>query len=85
MRAGWKLTDLGLRANITDEGVWRIRRARGANAIELFKGEEVGHGSIITDEFMNWRIKLSLMQTKLPTVAPAEGEPPEGQADATGL
>lgn len=50
----------GLRETITTEGVWRIRRAPKTQFIEVFKVEEVGHGNIITDEFMNWRIKLSL-------------------------
>ena len=50
----------GLRQTITDEGVWRIRCAPKSQYIEVFKVEEVGHGNIITDEFMNWRIKLSL-------------------------
>lgn len=52
----------GLRNTITDEGVWRIRRRPRSLDIEVFQVEEVGHGSIITDEFMNWRIKLSLSQ-----------------------
>lgn len=50
----------GLRETITTEGVWRIRLAPKSQFIEVFKVEEVGHGKIITDEFMNWRIKLSL-------------------------
>ncbi|KAI1477197.1 protein RAI1 [Daldinia eschscholtzii] len=49
-----------LRNTITDEGVWRIRRQPRSGAIEVFKVEEVGHGRILTDEFINWRIKLSL-------------------------
>ncbi|KAL2152519.1 hypothetical protein VTH82DRAFT_5703 [Thermothelomyces myriococcoides] len=53
-----------LRRSINDEGVWRIRRQQKSNSIELFKVEEVGHGNIITDEFMNWRIKLSLCKMK---------------------
>ncbi|KAL2268675.1 hypothetical protein VTJ83DRAFT_3521 [Remersonia thermophila] len=80
-----------LRANITDEGVWRIRRAHRSNVIELFRVEEVGHGNIITDDFMNWRIKLSLLKTKQPTVAPSletapssEGQAPPEQAGASG-
>ncbi|KAL1835826.1 hypothetical protein VTJ49DRAFT_6025 [Mycothermus thermophilus] len=80
-----------LRANITGEGVWRIRRAHRSNSIELFRVEEAGHGSIITDEFMNWRIKLSLIKTRLPTVAPpletepsSEEQAPTEQAGASG-
>lgn len=50
----------GLKNTINDEGVWRIRRSPHSGVIEVFKVEEVGHGSILTDEFINWRIKLSL-------------------------
>ncbi len=43
--------------------------------------EEAGHGSIITDEFMNWRIKLALSKEKPPDEAPAPmsepASPPE--------
>ncbi|KAI1404568.1 protein RAI1 [Hypoxylon fuscum] len=49
-----------LRNTIDDEGVWRIRRRHRSGNIEVFKVEEVGHGRILTDEFINWRIKLSL-------------------------
>ncbi|KAI1498534.1 RAI1-domain-containing protein [Biscogniauxia marginata] len=49
-----------LKKTINDEGVWRIRRRPRSQVIEVFKVEEVGHGSILTDEFINWRIKLSL-------------------------
>ena len=48
-----------MRATITDEGVWRIRRRPGGD-IELFQVEEVGHGEVVSDEFMNWRIKLEM-------------------------
>ncbi|KAK4451876.1 Dhp1-interacting protein Din1 [Podospora aff. communis PSN243] len=51
-----------LRQTIVDEGVWRIRRRPRSPHIEVFQIEEVGHGCIITDNFMNWRIKLSLSQ-----------------------
>ncbi|KAI0119871.1 RAI1 like PD-XK nuclease-domain-containing protein [Nemania sp. FL0031] len=49
-----------LKITINDEGVWRIRRRAGSSTIEVSKTEEVGHGSILTEEFINWRIKLSL-------------------------
>ncbi|KAI1076277.1 RAI1-domain-containing protein [Whalleya microplaca] len=49
-----------LRNTIDDEGVWRIRRRPGSETVEVFKVEEVGHGQILTDEFINWRIKLGL-------------------------
>lgn len=53
-------TTPGLKNTISDEGVWRIKREPRSGVIEVFKVEEVGHGSILTDEFINWRIKLSL-------------------------
>ena len=42
------------------DGVWRIRRRAGSPEIELFKVEETGHGRILPDSFLNWRIKLAL-------------------------
>lgn len=53
-----------LRNVITDEGVWRIKRNPKSPTIEIFKVEETGHGSIVTDEFINWRIRLSLIQAQ---------------------
>ncbi|KAH8881528.1 RAI1-like protein [Thozetella sp. PMI_491] len=55
-----------LRQTINDEGVWRIRRRPRSPQIEVFKVEEVGHGSIMVEEFLNWRIKLSLSQAQPP-------------------
>ncbi|KAK7751282.1 decapping endonuclease targeting mRNA [Diatrype stigma] len=52
-----------LRATIRDEGVWRIRRRPRSQTIEVFQVEEVGHGDVLTDEFINWRIKLNLKDT----------------------
>ncbi|CCE27676.1 uncharacterized protein CPUR_01150 [Claviceps purpurea 20.1] len=49
-----------LRTIITDEGVWRIRRRSASDAIEVFQVEETGHGDILSEEFKNWRIKLTL-------------------------
>ncbi|KAI1117186.1 RAI1 like PD-XK nuclease-domain-containing protein [Nemania sp. NC0429] len=49
-----------LRNTINDEGVWKISRRAGSQTIEVVRVEEVGHGSILTEEFINWRIKLSL-------------------------
>ncbi|CAM1508299.1 Fc.00g051470.m01.CDS01 [Cosmosporella sp. VM-42] len=49
-----------LAQTITDEGVWRIRRAPQSPLIEVFKVEETGHGDILSEEFKNWRIKLAL-------------------------
>jgi len=59
-------TYAGLRETITDEGVWRIRKQKNTPFIEVFKVEDVGHGRIITDEFMDWRIKLSLSSQDQP-------------------
>jgi len=52
-----------LRATINDDGVWRIRRRPKSPVIEVFKVVEAGHGRILTDEFINWRIKLSLARS----------------------
>lgn len=40
--------------------MWRIRRRARSSVIEMFKIEETGHGRVLTDDFINWRIKLSL-------------------------
>jgi hypothetical protein len=75
----------GLRVNVNDEGVWRIKRARGTDYIEVFRIEEAGHGNIITDEFMNWRIKLDLSKSKPPDPrSPAAREPTPEPAVASG-
>ncbi|KAK3995025.1 RAI1 like PD-XK nuclease-domain-containing protein [Cladorrhinum sp. PSN332] len=58
-----------LRETINDDGVWRIRRQRGAKEIEVWRVEEAGHGEILTEEFMNWRIKLELMGSKTEEMA----------------
>jgi len=49
-----------VKATITGDGVWRIRRKERSSTIEVFKVEEAGHGDILSDEFINWRIKLAL-------------------------
>ena len=51
----------GLQQTVNDDGVWRIRRkAGGSSVIEVFRIEPTGHGRILPDEFINWRIKLAL-------------------------
>ncbi|KAF7548952.1 hypothetical protein G7046_g8497 [Stylonectria norvegica] len=45
---------------VNEEGVWRIRRRPQSPTVEVFKVEETGHGSILSEEFKNWRIKLAL-------------------------
>jgi RAT1-interacting protein len=62
-----------LRATIIGDGVWRIRRKERSSTIEVFKVEEAGHGDILSDEFINWRIKLALNRQQ-PEI-PAETEP----------
>ncbi|KFY96971.1 hypothetical protein V498_02340 [Pseudogymnoascus sp. VKM F-4517 (FW-2822)] len=51
-----------LKAVVNSEGVWRIRRAERSGVLEVFKIEEVGHGEILSEEFINWRIKLALKE-----------------------
>lgn len=60
---------VGLRTKIDDEGVWRIRRRAKDAQIEVFKtSEATGHGRVLTEEFINHRIKMSL--PKMPDAAP---------------
>jgi RAT1-interacting protein len=49
-----------LKAIITEDGVWRIQRKERSSTIEVFRIEETGHGDVLSDEFINWRIKLAL-------------------------
>ncbi|KIM94872.1 hypothetical protein OIDMADRAFT_106473 [Oidiodendron maius Zn] len=49
-----------LKATIVGDGVWRIRRKERSPVIEVFRVEEAGHGDVLSDEFINWRIKLAL-------------------------
>ncbi|OBT95533.1 Protein rai1 [Pseudogymnoascus verrucosus] len=49
-----------LRETVVSEGVWRIRRKEKSGVVECWKVEEVGHGEILSEEFINWRIKLAL-------------------------
>jgi RAT1-interacting protein len=51
---------LDLRKTITEDGVWRIQRKERSSFIEISRVEETGHGDILSDEFINWRIKLAL-------------------------
>jgi RAT1-interacting protein len=57
-----QLTRTVLKANITGDGVWRIRRKERSSTIEVFKHEETGHGDILPDDFINWRIKLAMRE-----------------------
>lgn len=59
--------------------MWRIRRRAVDTHIEVIKtSEDTGHGRILTDEFINHRIKMSL-----PKMDPGEdaGESAEGAAE----
>jgi RAT1-interacting protein len=54
------LIQVVLKVTITGDGIWRIRRKERSSTIEVVKVEETGHGDILSDEFINWRIKLAL-------------------------
>ncbi|GKT40704.1 decapping nuclease RAI1 [Colletotrichum spaethianum] len=69
----------GLRQTINDDGVWRIRRRAGEPNIEVFKIDEAGHGDVLTDEFINWRIKLSMKSTA-PELEPEPEPEPEPES-----
>ncbi|KAI1008038.1 Decapping nuclease [Podosphaera aphanis] len=43
-------------ATIKGDGVWRIRRKEYSPSIDLFRVEEIGHGEILSDEFVQWRL-----------------------------
>jgi RAT1-interacting protein len=64
-----------LKATIIGDGVWRIRRKERSSTIEVFKVEETGHGDILSDEFINWRIKLALNRKILETTDGTEVPP----------
>lgn len=49
-----------IKKTVVGDGVWRIRKRENGREIEIFKIEEAGHGKILTDEFINHRIKLSM-------------------------
>ncbi|KAE8446141.1 Protein rai1 [Mollisiaceae sp. DMI_Dod_QoI] len=49
-----------IKATVTGDGVWRIRRKERSSTIDIFRAEETGHGDILSDDFINWRIKLAL-------------------------
>lgn len=49
-----------LKATVTGDGVWRIRRKERSSVIEVFKVEKAGYGDILPEEFATWRTKLAL-------------------------
>ncbi|CAK7224089.1 decapping endonuclease targeting mRNA [Sporothrix curviconia] len=63
------------------DGVWRIRRKAGSPAIDVFPVEETGHGSILPDTFLNWRIKLALGDDTTSGAA-ADRSAPDGGSSA---
>jgi RAT1-interacting protein len=62
-----KLTPIGLQKTIVSEGVWRIRRKDRSSTIEVFKIEESGHGSILSQEFVSWRENVDGSDRKIAT------------------
>ncbi|KAJ9643068.1 decapping endonuclease targeting mRNA [Coniosporium tulheliwenetii] len=48
-----------LKETITSDGVWRIWRRKNSPAVEVFKMEETGHGSILSTEFVEWRQQMA--------------------------
>ena len=62
----------GADGDADNDGVWRIRRAPGSPHIEVFRVEATGHGRILPDAFLNWRIKLALGADKTAEAAEAE-------------
>ncbi|KAI4141736.1 MAG: hypothetical protein L6R39_005203 [Caloplaca ligustica] len=43
------------RTIVEDGGVWRIRKREKVPVIEVVKVEEIGHGDILSREFLHWR------------------------------
>ncbi|KAK0116303.1 decapping endonuclease targeting mRNA [Cadophora gregata] len=72
-----------LKATIRGDGVWRIRRKERSPAIDVFRIEEAGHGDIISDDFINWRIKLA-MDNPLPPPASELEHVPEPEPEPLG-
>ena len=57
-----------IKSVVTGEGVWRLRKLEKMSTLELFKLEETGHGSILSERFLQWR------NTGLPVVVTSDGE-----------
>lgn len=70
-----------LKQSITDQGVYRIARLPGRD-VTVTRIEETGHGKIITDEFLNHRIKLAMGSYKQEPAGESEekDEAPVGDA-----
>ncbi|KAL2888674.1 Decapping nuclease rai1 [Ceratocystis lukuohia] len=55
-----------LKETVTDEGIWRIARVAGEEKITVTRIESQGYGEILSEEFLNWRIKMMVNQTAGP-------------------
>ena len=40
---------------VIGDGIWRLRKLEKSSTLELFKLEESGHGSILSENFLQWR------------------------------
>jgi RAT1-interacting protein len=56
-----------LKQTVVTEGVWRIRKRANNPVIEVYKVEETGHGDILSQAFVAWRLN------ELPTSSVANG------------
>ena len=65
--------------------MWRIRKRENAREIEFFKIEETGHGRILTDEFINHRIKLNMQPSAAGKDAEALSESDEDEGGGVSL
>lgn len=45
-----------IKANITGEGVWLVRRRKRSAGIEIVRMEETGTGEILSASFLEWRL-----------------------------
>ena len=45
----------GLKTVITSEGLWRIKRPERGQAIEVEQLTSLGHGGILSEDFVTWR------------------------------
>jgi len=71
-----------LKATITEGGVWRIRRKERSSNIEVFRVQQTGHGDILSEEFIHWRMKVgtNAQQSKKGSEQPAVTETGEASA-----
>ncbi|KAI4148682.1 MAG: hypothetical protein LQ340_004990 [Diploschistes diacapsis] len=55
----------GLKATIDSEGVWRIRRADQSQVIEVTQETSMGHGDILSEEFLDWRQQETVSEVRI--------------------